>query len=156
VKFETQTRVAGSREALWSLLFDVNRVAALIPGCSDVEEREPLKHYAARIRQKVGPFKFEMPCDIVVDDYVKEERVGITATGQDKKTATGAVVTLALTLEDTDTRAVMLAIDADIQISGKLATLGFPVVRKKCTEIFHTFNANLNQALETLDEAKTI
>jgi len=141
---------------LWSLLFDVNRVAALIPGCSDVQEREPLKHYAARIRQKVGPFKFEMPCDIVVDDYVKEQRVGITATGQDQKTATGTVVTLALCLEDAHAHALTLMIDADIQISGKLATLGFPVVKKKCMEIFREFNVNLNQALEALDAAKTV
>ncbi len=155
MKFETQTSVECSKEALWSLLFDVSRVAALIPGCSDVEELDPLKQYSALIRQKVGPFKFEMPCEIVVDDYADQERVGITATGQDKKTSTGALVKLALVLGDEDGK-VTIDIDADIQISGKLATLGFPIVKKKCTDIFREFDANLHQALETIDEAKTI
>lgn len=155
MKFETQTSVECSKEELWSLLFDVTRVAALIPGCSDVEEVEPLKQYTALIRQKVGPFKFEMPCEIVVDDYVENERVGITATGKDKKTSTGALVALALVLSE-EADKVVINIDADIQISGKLATLGFPIVKKKCTDIFREFNSNLNQELETIDEAKAV
>ncbi len=155
MKFETQTSVECSKEALWSLLFDVTRVAALIPGCSDVEEIDPLKQYSALIRQKVGPFKFEMPCEIVVDDYAEQERVCITATGQDKKTSTGALVKLALILGD-DAGKVTIDIDADIQISGKLATLGFPIVKKKCADIFREFDANLHQALETIDEAKAV
>lgn len=155
MKFEIQTSVECSKEALWSLLFDVSRVAVLIPGCSDVEEIEPLSQYTALIRQKVGPFKFEMPCEIVVDDYVEKARVGITATGQDKRTSTGALVKLVLILVD-DADKVTIDIDADIQISGKLATLGFPIVKKKCTDIFREFNENLNQALESIDEAKTV
>lgn len=155
MKFESQTSVKCSKQALWSLLFDVTRVAALIPGCSDVEEIEPLKQYRALIRQKVGPFKFEMPCEIAVDEYQEMERVGITASGKDKKTATSALVQLIMNLTDAND-AVNIDIDADIQISGKLATLGFPVVKKKCAEIFKEFDANLHQALESVDETKVV
>lgn len=155
MKFETKTSVETSKDALWSLLFDVTRVAGLIPGCSDVEELEPLKEYTALIRQKVGPFKFEMPCDIVVDDYVENERVGITASGKDKKTSTGVSVKLSLILEEEDAN-VTINIDADIQISGKLATLGFPVVKRKCTDIFREFDANLHEELEQINETKTV
>lgn len=155
MKFETKTSVDTSKEALWTLLFDVTRVAGLIPGCSDVQERDPLKDYSALIRQKVGPFKFEMPCEIVVNEYVENERVGITATGRDKKTATGVSVKLILLLGEEDDK-VSIDIDADIQISGKLATLGFPIVKKKCTEIFREFDANLHEELEQIDETKTV
>lgn len=155
MKFQTKTSVDTSREALWTLLFDVTRIAGLIPGCSDVEERDPLKEYTALIRQKVGPFKFEMPCDIVVDEYVENERVGITASGKDKKTATGVSVKLILVLGEED-EMIIIDIDADIQISGKLATLGFPVVKKKCTDVFREFDANLHEELEQIDEAKTV
>ena len=155
MKFETKTSVETSKDTLWSLLFDVTRVAGLIPGCSDVEELEPLKEYTALIRQKVGPFKFEMPCEIVVDDYVENERVGITASGKDKKTSTGVSVKLSLVLGEEDAN-VTIHIDADIQISGKLATLGFPVVKRKCTDIFREFDANLHEELEQINETKTV
>ncbi len=155
MKFETKTSVDTSREAMWALLFDVTRIAGLIPGCSEVEELEPLKDYTALIRQKVGPFKFEMPCEIVVDEYVENERVGITASGKDKKTATGVSVKLILMLGQED-ELVTLDIDADIQISGKLATLGYPVVKKKCADIFREFDVNLHEELEQIDEAKTV
>src|SRR5690606_6823429 len=155
MKFETNTAVACSKEALWALLFDVERVATLIPGCSDVVEKEALKNYSAVIQQKVGPFKFNMPCEIVVDDYAEQERVGISASGTDKKTATSASVVLKLVLGEADGK-VTIDIDADIQISGKLATLGFPIVKKKCAEIFREFDANLHRELEAIHEAKAV
>ena len=155
MKFETQTAVECSKEELWSLLFDVTRVAELIPGCSDVEEIKHLERYSAVIRQKVGPFKFEMPCEIVVDEYAEQERVAITATGEDKKTSTSVLVKMLLVHGEKEDK-VSIDIDSDIQIAGKLATLGFPVVKKKCKDIFREFDANLQQELEGVDEAKTV
>lgn len=155
MKFETQTTVECSKEELWSLLFDVSRVAGLIPGCSDVEELSHLEQYSAVIRQKVGPFKFEMPCEISVDEYVEQERVAITATGEDKKTATSVLVKMLLVLGEEEGK-VGIDIDSDIQIAGKLATLGFPVVKKKCKDIFREFDANLQQELEAVHETKEV
>lgn len=155
MKFETQTTVECSKEELWSLLFDVSRVAGLIPGCSDVEELSHLEQYSAVIRQKVGPFKFEMPCEISVDEYVEQERVAITATGEDKKTATSVLVKMLLVLGEEEGK-VGIDIDSDIQIAGKLATLGFPVVKKKCKDIFREFDTNLQQELEAVHETKEV
>lgn len=157
MEFQTQTTVECSKEELWSLLFDVTRVAELIPGCSDVEEIKHLEQYSAVIRQKVGPFKFEMPCEIVVDEYIEQERVAITANGQDKKTATSVMVKMVLTLGDAEeSGSVLMDIDSDIQIAGKLATLGFPVVNKKCKDIFREFDTNLQKELEGVHETKEV
>lgn len=155
MKFESQTSINCSKEEIWSLLFDVSRVAALIPGCSDVTEREELKEYSAVMKQKVGPFKFLMPCEIHVDEYVEYQKVGITATGKDSKTATSAFVKMLLTLV-IEADSVVIDIDADIEISGKLATLGYPIVKKKCNDIFKEFDKNLHAELEGIDEAKEV
>ncbi|MCQ9617709.1 SRPBCC domain-containing protein [Paenalcaligenes niemegkensis] len=157
MKFESQTTIQCEKEAIWSLLFDVSRVAELIPGCSDVEEIEVLKEYSALIKQKVGPFRFAMPCEISVDEYLENERVGITATGKDNKTATSVFVQMVLTLSDEDEgEGVVIDVDADIQITGKLATLGHPIVKRKCNDIFKEFDKNLHNELEMIDEAKEV
>jgi len=157
MKFETQTTIQCEKEDVWALLFDVSRIAELIPGCSDVEEVEPLQHYSALMKQKVGPFRFEMPCEIKVDEYIENEKVAITATGRDNKTATNAFVEMILTLGHAEEgEGVVIDINADIQISGKLATLGHPIVKRKCNDIFKEFDKNLHNELEIIDEAKAV
>src|SRR5690625_6119125 len=99
MKFESQTSIAATKEEIWALLFDVTRIAGLIPGCSDVEELESLARYSALIRQKVGPFRFSMPCEITGDEYEELKRVGITAEGEDRKTSTSALVKVGVSPE---------------------------------------------------------
>jgi len=157
MKFESQTTIQCDREAIWSLLFDVSRVAELIPGCSDVEEIDALKEYSALMKQKVGPFRFEMPVEITVIEYVEHEKVGVQASGKDSKTATNVFVQMVLTLLDEEEGdGVVIDVDADIEISGKLATLGHPIVKRKCNDIFKAFDKNLHEELETIDEAKEV
>lgn len=156
MKFESQTSIAATKEEIWSLLFDVTRVAGLIPGCSDVEELESLARYSALIRQKVGPFRFNMPCEITVDEYEELQRVGITAEGEDKKTSTSALVKMVLSLDKDEDGKTVIDIDADIQMFGKLATLGAPIVRRKCRAIFREFDENLHEELEVIGEAKSV
>lgn len=154
MEFKTETTVSATRAELWAILFDVERIAGMIPGCTDLEEKELHKEYSALITQKVGPFRFTMPSEVLVTEYIERERVAVKASGKDKKTRTEALVDLTLTLlegeSDNETR---LRIDADIQISGKLATLGFPIVKKRCNEIFSQFEENLKASLESISEA---
>ncbi len=153
MNFKTETSIAASRQELWSILFDVERVAAMIPGCEEVQEHAFREHYSAVIRQKLGPFKFNMPSEVTVVEYVENERVAVKANGKDKKTGTQALVDLLLVIADGEPgEGSSLQIDAEIQISGKLATLGFPVVKKRCNEIFSEFEANLKSALEGINE----
>lgn len=156
MKFESQTSIEATKEDIWALLFDVSRVATLIPGCSDVEELRPLESYSAKIRQKVGPFRFNMPCDITVDEYAELQKVGITAQGEDKKTATSAIVKMVLSLDADEDGKTLIDIDADIQMFGKLATLGAPIVKRKCKSIFKEFDENLHEELEDIGETKSI
>ena len=153
MNFKTETTVAASRQELWGILFDVERVAAMIPGCEEVQEHSFREHYSAVIKQKLGPFKFHMPSEVSVVEYVENERVAVKANGKDKKTGTQALVDLLLMIEAGEPEeGCKLQIDAEIQISGKLATLGFPVVKKRCNEIFAEFEANLKTALEGINE----
>lgn len=148
--FQTETTVTASPEGLWEMLFDVEKVAEMIPGCTEVEEIRFRKDYAAVMDQKVGPFKFHMPTTITVHEYIENEKVSVNAKGKDKKTRTEALIDLTLMIEKTgNVEECVLHLNADIKISGKLATLGFPVVKKRCNEIFRQFDQNLQASLES-------
>lgn len=147
MNFRIDAVLPASPETLWQVFFDVRRVAGLIPGCEDVQEKVPLSSYSALMKQKIGPFKFEVPSQITVEELQAPSRVTVRATGRDKFTATTIDVRLAVVLEPEGAGGTRLAVDATLQIAGRLASLGYPVVKKKSEELFTEFEKRLRAEL---------
>jgi carbon monoxide dehydrogenase subunit G len=47
-----------------------------------------------------------------------------------------------------DQTTTKLQLHADLQIAGRLATLGYPVIKKKSVELFNEFESRLRALLE--------
>ena len=150
MNFTINADLPATPERLWVLFFDVQRVAALIPGCENVREISPLASYAAVMKQKIGPFKLEMPTDITVQEQEAPSRVRMRASGRDKFTGTTLEVMLTVSLAALADGGTRLAVDADMQVNGRLASLGYAVVKKKSEELFTEFERRLRTELETV------
>jgi carbon monoxide dehydrogenase subunit G len=111
-------------------------------------EKEVLTSYSATMRQKIGPFKLEVPTEIVVDERQEPKLVKLRATGRDKFTGTTLNMSLAVALDVLPEGGTRLGVDSTLQVSGKLATLGYPVVKKKSEELFVEFEKRLRAELE--------
>lgn len=132
---------------IWQVFFDMGRIAALIPGCENVVETSPLAAYTAVMKQKIGPFKLEVPTQITVEEREEPLRVRVRATGRDKFTGTTLEVLLSVVLDALPAGGTRLAVDASMQVAGRLATLGYPVVKKKSEELFAEFERRLRAEL---------
>lgn len=155
MEFRIDTVVPASPQALWGIFFDVPRMAGLIPGCEKVEEIEPLRSYSAVLRQKVGPFKIMVPAMISVEEYREAQGLRLMAEGRDKFTGTSitALTTVRLApdaVDELEAQGTRLEVDADLRIRGKLASLGFGVIKKKSEELFAEFERRLRNELETV------
>lgn len=136
-----------SRESIWPIFFDVARIARLIPGCEQVEEKEPLALYTAVMKQKIGPFKLEVPTEVRVEDMQAPGRVRSRARGRDKYTGTTLDVLLDVILAPAENNGTRLTVDSTLQVAGRLAALGYPIVKKKTEEIFIEFEKRLRAEL---------
>lgn len=157
--FRIDATLPASAAELWAIFFDVQRVAGLIPGCENVTEVEPLKEFSALMKQKIGPFKLEMPTTIVLGAYTLERYVELSATGRDKFTGTSIDVRMKVNLDERQTNDVKeckLGIDAEMQVAGRLASLGYPVVKKRSEELFGEFERRLRNELAGFSEPKTL
>jgi carbon monoxide dehydrogenase subunit G len=135
---------------LWEIFFDVKRVAALIPGCEDVVEVEPLQEFSAVMKQKIGPFKLEVPTRIVIESHVPQRQVIMQANGSDRFTGTTIDVRMEVDLEQQAEQgepACRLGVQASMQVAGRLASLGYPIVRKRSEELFAEFERRLRAEL---------
>jgi carbon monoxide dehydrogenase subunit G len=132
---------------IWRIFFDPPRIAALIPGCENVKEVEPLVSYSALLNQKIGPFRMSVPTRIVVEERSEPHRVRLRASGQDRITATRLDVSLHVDLAPAEQGGTRLGVDSTLQVAGRLATLGYPVVKKKSEELFAEFERRLRAEL---------
>lgn len=155
--FRIDARLPATAAQLWAIFFDVQRVAGLIPGCENVMEVDPLKEYSAVMKQRIGPFKLEVPTRIGVESHTLERNVVLRAAGRDKFTGTTLDVLLQVNLEEPagDANQCNLALDAQMQVAGRLASLGYPVVRKRSEELFAEFEKRLRRELEQFDDRPT-
>jgi len=150
MNFNMDMEMPAHPETIWPLFFDVARVATLIPGCEQVEECEPLKRYTAVMKQKIGVFRMVAPSEVTVEEMVAPSRVRARAKGRDKLTGTTMDVLLDVSLELTESNGTRLRIDASMEIAGRLAQLGFSVVKKKADELFVEFEKRLREELDQL------
>ena len=147
MEFNLSTDLSTTPEAVWPVLVDVRRIAACIPGCEQVEEIAKFSHYKAVMKQKLGPFRLEVPAEIFVDELSPPQRVRAHATGRDRFTGTTFTVSLVVALTAGRDGNSTLIVDAGLSVAGRLASLGYSVIRKRAEENFAEFNQRLKSEI---------
>jgi uncharacterized protein len=147
--FRMEAELPNAPAQVWLVMLDIGRIAACIPGCEQFEEREKLKLYSAVMKQKIGPFRLEVPSEIVVEDYGEPDFVRARAFGKDKITGTTLDVVFDVRLAPSDAGS-RLSVNATLQVAGRLASLGYAIIKKKAEENFAQFEVRFRRELETI------
>ena len=147
MRVEREIGIRATREAVWDLLWDVPRLAALVPGAKEVRTVEDGKRYAAVVGERVGPFRVEFPLEIEVLEVEPPARLRARAGGRDASVDGLVKVDLDVSLTVVD-GGTALRIRAEIAVLGKLGTLGHGVIVRKGTEIVDRFAGAVRAQLE--------
>lgn len=147
MRVERDVRIAAPREAVWDFLWDVPRLAACIPGARDVATVEAGKRYTAVVADKVGPFRVQFPLQIDVLEAQAPERLRARAGGRDAAVDGLVKVDLDVALSAA-AGGTTLRLAADINVLGKLGTLGHSVIVRKGNDLVDRFAAAVREQLE--------
>jgi carbon monoxide dehydrogenase subunit G len=145
--FSERLEVPAPLAEAWAFIWDAPRLAGCLPGCVGVEEIEPGKLYRARFEDHVGPYKVHFDLNIEVKETQPLERVRIFASGRDPRLGITQRVDLTVELRDAGLAGTALAVEAEVEILGKVATLGQFVVKRKAQEVVRGFTHNIEAEL---------
>lgn len=125
---------------VWKLLRDTRRLAGLLPGVESIEvlDRPGQEAYGAKVTEKVGPFKLSLKLEVEITEASEPVLLKASLKGADPlglNRVTGALQ-IALSARPPGTHVLF---EASVEILGRLATLGAPVVRRRTTELFSQF-----------------
>jgi uncharacterized protein len=147
MRFENSFDVAAPLEEVWDALLDVERVAPTVPG-AQVLEQTGEDAYKVAIKVKVGPMSmtYRGEVEIVERDEAAHRAVMKARAKESRGQGTAnADVTMVLSGENGGTAAT---VTTDVQLSGKVATMGQGVLQDVSGRLVQTFAQNLAAMLE--------
>ncbi len=144
LKPEEELIIGAPADEVWKLLRDTKRLTGLLPGVENVEplNEDGKESYAAKVSERIGPFKITMNLDVRVTEAVEPSLLKASLKGSDSmglNRMTGSMQ-VALSQAALGTR---MHFQASIEILGKLATLGAVPIRRRTTQLFGEFAKNI-------------
>jgi len=142
MRFENHFDVDAPIEEVWSAILDVERVAPTVPG-AQVLERTGDDAYKVSIKVKVGPMSMTYRGAVEITDRDETaHRAVMTARAKESRGqgTANADVTMVLSGGNGSTSAT---VTTDVELSGKVATMGQGVLQDVSARLMRTFADNL-------------
>jgi len=147
MRFENRFDVDAPLEDVWAAVLDVERVAPTVPG-AQVLERTGENAYKVAIKVKVGPMSMTYRGDVEIterDDAAHRAVMKARAKESRGQGMADADVTMVLGEEGGRTAAT---VTTEVELSGKVATMGQGVLQDVSGRLVQTFATNLAAMLE--------
>jgi uncharacterized protein len=146
MRFENRFDVDAPIEQVWDAVLDVERVAPTVPG-AQVLERVSDDAYKVAIKVRVGPMSMLYRGEVEITDRDETAHRAVMKARAKESRGQGtadADVTMALSGSDAHTSAT---ITTDVQLSGKVATMGQGILQDVSSRLVDTFAKNLADML---------
>ena len=131
---------------VWEFLFDIPRLAKCVPGVESVEVVDA-NTYRGRLVVKVGPIRSEFSGTVTLTEISAPERIVGTVDGDDKAGASMVKAGFSGTLRTVE-NGTEAAFIIDVNLRGRLAQFGGPVITATAKKLTADFARNLRAELE--------
>jgi carbon monoxide dehydrogenase subunit G len=149
MKMENRCLVPADRNTAWSLVTDIPRAVACVPGVQDVTAEEEGR-FRAVMQVRVGPISLNLAGTIQVleqDEERGEARFVVEAS--DRRVGGGVRTTISMQLTPQPDGQTELTIVSDTNFMGRLGELGQPIIRRKANTTMQEFARNLAEAVNS-------
>ena len=138
--------IQAPQEKVWELFFDIPRLSKCVPGIESVEVVDD-KTYRGKLVVKVGPIKSEFTGTVTLTEIVAPNRIAGTVDGDDKASASMVKASFSGTLTPIE-NGTEAAFIVDVNLRGRLAQFGGPVIIATAKKLTAEFAKNLRAQLE--------
>lgn len=145
--FEDRFTVQASVTEVWAFLRDPQRVAECIPGTERIEVIDD-RHYHVVAGARVSLLSVSFAMNVTVTEIEEPSRLVSVAEGMDARIKERVKLSSALTLEPRGPAATEVSYRIELTVFGKLASLGFAVIKGKAKGMADDFAACIRTRLE--------
>jgi carbon monoxide dehydrogenase subunit G len=144
--FARDLRVTAAPERCWEVLTDVATLASWVTVLHDVEEHSRLDRYSVVLSDRLGPMKLKAKLDVRVEVPEEGREVRVSASGRDVQVNSAISVDATLRIEPGDD-VTAVAVSGTYAVTGRVASMGGGIIRKKAEVILEEFFTEAGRAL---------
>lgn len=133
--------VAAPREAVFKALSDAPFFASCIEGVSDLKAIDAT-HYTAILETRVAYLRFKFKADVEITELSPPEKIEAKVEGRPLGIVGRLVATATTQLAESGEKTV-IQYSIDATLTGKLGSMGQPVLKSKAKEMEKHFTARL-------------
>src|SRR5262245_49462715 len=145
--FEDRFTVRAPIADVWAFLRDPHRVARCIPGAERIEVIDD-RHYHVVAGARVSFLSVSFALNVTVTEIEEPLRLVSIAEGMDARIKERVKLSSTLSLEARGEEATEVTYTIDLSLFGKLASLGFGVIKGKAGQMAADFAACIKTRLE--------
>jgi len=152
VKFEGRFRIPAPRAEVFEKLNDPHFFASCLEGVSDLKEIDE-NNFKATLETRIAYIKFSFAVAVTLVERIAPERIVARIDGQPLGTV-GRLTSFAEAnlIEAEDGRETDIVYVMDVAMTGKLGSLGQPVMKSKAREMEQGFVRNASKAFAAPDK----
>jgi len=138
MKISDSFEIEAARAEVWSVFMDAQKLASCVPGCKDIRTIS-LTKYEAMMEVKVPFMTITFKATGELKEAVEQETLNVEMIGQPLALAGLFRNRLTLQLEELESRRTLVRYEMDLQMTGRLASLGEILMKgtvKKSAEEF--------------------
>lgn len=147
-QFSRELAVAADAGRAWQVLTDVEILAGWVGIIHEVRELSRLEKYTAVLQDRVGPFKLRADLDITAKIVEDGRHIEIEASGRDRAVDSRIGVSASLRLDGAEGVTTIIVVGT-YQVTGRVASMGSGVIRKKADRIIGDFFTKAEEELGT-------
>jgi carbon monoxide dehydrogenase subunit G len=154
-KVEEEFEVKAPVERVWKYLIDPAKVVVCIPGAQLLESQDE-RTFLGAVKVKLGPMNMSFK-GVMKFAEVDEpnHQVRMVGEGREAGGAGSAKVTMVSRVTPTDSGGSRVAVNAEIDIIGKVVQFGRGMIEEVSRQLFRQFSACVKQQLEVSHESQT-
>lgn len=146
MEFEGDFTIEADSEFVWDRISDPEVLMECVPGAKEISQESETK-YTGIVERGMAGVTVELDGSAEITELQPPDRIEATASGQDTKTNSrmDADVTIEITPKG---EASEINYFIDMDFTGRLATLGSRIVKRKISSDISTFLDNVKEKIE--------
>lgn len=144
--------LAASRERLWALIDDPAALQRILPGCDELHEEAPGR-YRIAMRTKLQFLTLRVQGIAELTEMRPPDHVRLEINGRPMGLAGSFAVSVPIDVFETDDGGTRGVYAVDLQLSGRLASFGAPILRSTVKSQVREMIANLEREMAATPEA---
>lgn len=143
MEFEDEVTIETSSDKLWELVSDPEVLVTCVPGAKEVEQISEIK-YMGVIERGIAGITLTLDGEVEMTELNAPDNLTAVASGQDSRTNSRMDATASMNMTETDDgNATILSYHVDMDFTGRLATLGARIVKRKINKDIKLYFDNL-------------